>query len=542
MAKPKEQNFLHGAVILTAGVIITKILGAIYKIPLGNILGDDGYAYFYSAYSVYNVFLTMTTAGLPVAMSRMIAEAHEQGHYMQVKRTFSVSWWTFLIIGFVSACIMFLFPQQLADMLDRPEAAASIYTIAPGILFVCVVSAYRGYCQGHKNMTPTTVGQVIEVLVKVVVGLALAILFIRRGRTVEIACSGATFGVTAGGLAVLVYMYFYKKHYYHDPVSVEKDIPMSRSETLKQLLSIGIPITIGSSGMSLISLIDTKFINNRLQMAAGFSKHDSAVLFGVFSKAQTLYNLPAAFVTPLVISIVPSIAAFMVVKDYKKAGRTAEDALRITLDICMPMGIGLAVLAAPIMDTLYHGSHEAGANLLAIMGIASFFVCFSLVQNAILQAHGNEKLTIISLFTGGLIKITVDWVLVAIPSINIFGAPIGTILCYAVICIMNHLFIRNHYEYKPSLSRIVPKPLVSSLIMGVFAFGSYRLARLILTGDSRLITLVCMLFSVGVAVVVYIVAAIHTRAITKEDMILIPKGESIARYLHLKSADNKIED
>ena len=232
MAKPKEQNFLHGAVILTAGVIITKILGAIYKIPLGNILGDDGYAYFYSAYSVYNVFLTMTTAGLPVAMSRMVAEAHEQGHYMQVRRTFSVSWWTFLVIGFISACIMFLFPQNLANLLDRPEAAASIYTIAPGILFVCVVSAYRGYCQGHKNMTPTTIGQVIEVLVKVIVGLALAIFFVRQGRTVEIACSGATFGVTAGGFAVLIYMYLYKRRNYHDPDREEcSDTPMSSSDT-----------------------------------------------------------------------------------------------------------------------------------------------------------------------------------------------------------------------------------------------------------------------------------------------------------------------
>ena len=538
MAKPKEQNFLHGAVILTAGVIITKILGAIYKIPLGNILGDDGYAYFYSAYSVYNVFLTMTTAGLPVAMSRMVAEAHEQGHYMQVRRTFSVSWWTFLVIGFISACIMFLFPQQLANLLDRPEAAASIYTIAPGILFVCVVSAYRGYCQGHKNMTPTTIGQVIEVLVKVIVGLALAIFFVRQGRTVEIACSGATFGVTVGGFAVLIYMYLYKRRNYHDPEKEESaDTPMSRSDTLNRLLSIGIPLTIGSSGMSLISLIDTKFINNRLQMAAGFSPHDSAVLFGVFSKAQTLYNLPAAFVTPLVISIVPSIAAYMVVKDYKNAGKTSEDALRITLDICMPMGIGLAVLAAPIMDTLYHGSHSSGPRLLAIMGLASFFVCFSLVQNAILQAHGNEKLTIVSLFTGGIIKITVDWFLVAVPSINIYGAPIGTILCYAVICIMNHIFIRKHYEYKPSLARIVPKPLISSLIMGVFTMASYYLIRLVIHGESRLETLVCMLFCVAVAVVVYVVAVVHTRAITKEDMSLIPKGDKIARYLHLKSAE-----
>ena len=125
----------------------------------------------------------------------------------------------------------------------------------------------------------------------------------------------------------------------------------------------------------------------------------------------------------------------------------------------------------------------------------------------------------------------------AIPSINIYGAPIGTILCYAVICIMNHIFIRKHYEYKPSLARIVPKPLISSLIMGAFALGSYYLIRLVVRGESRLETLICMLFCVVVAVVVYVIAVVQTRAITKEDMSLIPKGDKIARYLHLKSAE-----
>jgi len=534
LGKAKEQNYLHGAAILTAGVIIIKILGAIYKIPLANILGDDGYAYFYSAYSVYNVFLTMATAGLPVAMSRMVAEAKEQGRYNQIERTFSVSWWTFMVLGTISFMFMFFLPHELANMLNRPEAAESIYTMAPGILFVCLVSAYRGYCQGHKNMTPTTIGQVIEVLVKVIVGLAAAILLVRQGQTKSIACAGATLGVSAGGLAVLIYMMIYKRRNYHNENKDATDSPESGSKTLSTLLKIGIPITIGSSGMSLISLIDTKFINNRLQVAAGFGPHDSSVLFGVFSKAQTLYNLPAAFVTPLVISIVPSIAAFMVNKQFKEAGKTAEDALRITLDICMPMGVGLAVLAYPIMKVFYWNSHSSGPALLAIMGIASFFVCFSLVQNAILQAHGNETLTIISLFTGGIIKILVDWFLVGIREINIFGAPIGTFLCYMVICIMNHIFIRRNYEYKPSLKRIVPKPFVSSIVMGAAAYVTYFVLSHIIGATSFMQMFICLAISIMVAVVVYVIAVIQTKAITVEDMSLIPKGDKISKYLHLK--------
>jgi stage V sporulation protein B len=535
---PKEQNYLHGAAILTAGVIIMKILGAIYKIPLGNILGDKGYAYFYSTYSVYNLFLTLATAGLPVALSRMIAEANEQGRTMQIRRTFSVAWWTFACIGFVSAAVMFLFPQGLANLLNRPEAAQGIYAISPAILFVCVVSSYRGYCQGLKNMTPTTVGQVIEVLVKVVVGLALAILFVKRGYGAETSSAGAVIGVSAGGLAALIFMAVYKKRRYSDEPVSNPDTPTSRGSILKELLRIGIPITIGASGMSLMSLIDTAIINDRLQSAAGFSTGESAALFGIFGKAQTIYNLPPAFVTPLVISVVPSIAACMVRGDHRGAGRIAEDSLRITLDVCMPMGIGLSVLAYSIINVLYPNSNAAGPGLLAMMGVATFFVCFSLVQNAVLQAHGDEKLTIISIFAGGIIKVLTDWFLVGIPELNIYGAPIGTFLCYFVMCALNQYFINRRYEpdSRPKLRNIVPKPLVSSVVMGAAAYLSYEGLAMAMGGADmgRLKMALAMLAAIAVGVVVYVFAAVKTRAVTAADMSLMPKGERITKLLHLK--------
>ena len=168
MAKTKGQNYMYGAAILTAGVVIMKILGFIYKVPIANIIGDDGYSMFLATYNVYNVFLTLATAGLPVALSRMISEANAEGRPMQAKRTFSVAWWTFFVVGLVCTLVMFCFPGQLADsVLHNPDAAPSIRAMAPAVLLVCLVSAYRGYCQGYGNMIPTTVGQVLEVLAKV---------------------------------------------------------------------------------------------------------------------------------------------------------------------------------------------------------------------------------------------------------------------------------------------------------------------------------------------------------------------------------------
>ena len=169
MAEHKGQNYLHGAAILTLGVIIMKILGFLYKMPVANIIGPDGYSMFMQTYNVYNVFLTLSTAGLPIALARMISEANAEDRPMQARRIFHVAWWTFFVIGLFFSLIMLLFPDFIAHrILHNPPAAMSIRTMAPSVLLVCLVSAYRGYCQGYGNMIPTTVGQVLEVLCRLV--------------------------------------------------------------------------------------------------------------------------------------------------------------------------------------------------------------------------------------------------------------------------------------------------------------------------------------------------------------------------------------
>lgn len=335
MQESQKQNYLHGAAILTAGVVITKILGAIYKIPLGNILGDEGYAHFMVAYNIYNVFLTLSTAGLPVALSRMISEADTLGQTMQMRRTFRVAFVAFACIGLLSSLIMFLFPTELASMMNDVEAAQSIWALSPAMFLVCMTSAYRGYAQGQSNMTPTTVSQILDVLAKTLVGLSLAWYFIRIGKSLPIASAGAIFGVTAGSIAALLYVAVYKHRHYPERTVSDPDVPDSPGRVLRRLLRIGIPITLGSCVLSMINLIDAKLVLNRLQVAAGFSYYDAKILYGIYGKAQTLYNLPAAFITPLTISIIPAITALIVQKKHAAAGEIAESSLRIAAVIAL---------------------------------------------------------------------------------------------------------------------------------------------------------------------------------------------------------------
>lgn len=533
--RTKGQNYFYGAAILTAGVIIMKILGALYKIPVANIIGDDGYSMFISTYNVYNVFLTLSTAGLPVALSRLISEANAENKPMQARATFRVAMKTFVVVGVFCSLIMLLFPGLIAGrILHNPDAAASIRVMAPSVLLVCLVSGYRGYCQGFGNMIPTTIGQVIEVLVKVVIGLVLAAVIMKSGGRKPEGSAGAIFGVTAGSAAALIFMALYKKINYKDVPVDDPDIPDSDARILRRFLRIGIPIALGASALSIINLIDSGICMARLQSGAGCGLREAQKLYGVYGEAQTLYNLPAAFITPLTISVVPAIAAANVRGENDKATKISEDSMRIAAAVCLPMGVGLAVLSAPIMRVIYRGSHPAGPGLLAILGVTSFFVCMVLMENAILQASGREKFTMITLVTGGLIKISVNWFLVANPGINIYGAAFGSLISYVIMAVMNYVFMCYALDKNPKVFNILKGPVVASVAMGACAWVIYFLISKIMGEMSWSHYVVSMIAAMIVGIAVYVIAAIKLKAITAEDMDLIPKGEKISKLLHLR--------
>ncbi len=554
MAEAKKQNFMHGAAILAAGVVVMKILGAVYKIPLQHILGDVGYGYFFTAYSIYNMLLTISTAGLPVALSRMISEANTLNRPNQARRTFRIAMTTLAIIGAVFSLLMLLFPTEMAVlMVSKPEVSQCVFALSPAVLLICLTSAFRGYIQGNGNMTPTTVGQVVEVLVKVIVGLLLAVVLKNRGAPLPVSVAGAIFGVTVGGLAALVYMFLSYWRLYHrsslEACRGSGDVPDSVGKTLGVFIRVGVIITLGASVMSVITLIDMKLLQSTMPHVPGIGPALADELIGSYSNMQTLYNLPASFITPMTIAVVPAISAAAARSARDEVSGIAESGLRVSAVVAMPMGVGLAVLSGPIVGVLYRDTHPMGPTILSWLGIAAIFVCIALVTNAILQADGNERLPIFSMIAGGIVKIACNLLLVRRPEINILGAAIGTVACYAVICVMNCAFIAHRLAKKPNYSAVFLRPLLSAGVMGVSAWAVYALASrllhvpsfrdmsaLIRSGHSvaRLPMLAAMCAAIAVAVVVYLVMIILTRSVTLEDMKLIPRGEKLARLLHIR--------
>ncbi|MEE1035754.1 MAG: polysaccharide biosynthesis protein [Oscillospiraceae bacterium] len=526
----KKQNFLQGTALLAMATAIVKVIGALYKIPLNAIIGEQGFGYFNTAYEIYNVLLMISTAGLPVAMSRMISQASSLEHYGQVRRIYASARGIFLALGIVGSLLMTVFCRQLAVFQNQPDAWAAIGCLGPCVLLICIMSTFRGFFQGQSNMLPTSISQVLEAITKLIVGMIAALALLKMTGSIPLAAGGAILGVTASCLLSSFYLFgCFRKSFKSLPVTNEP--VTSYRDTIKGLLIIAIPITVGSAGLQILTMLETKIYMGQL-LSHGFSQAEADTMRGIYGMTQTIFNMPCSFITPITISIIPAITAQLTLKNFKDAKATEESAARITGLISMPCAFGLAVLAEPVTALLggYTGEKLALATqLMTVLGISIMFNAVVLVTTAIMQAHGHVNRPVVNMFIGGLLKLAAVYILTGNPNIGILGTPLGTLLCYLVITALNILSIRSLIPEAPALVKNLARPFLAAAFMGLLTWLSwYGLKRIGM--DSRLI--LCGA-PIAVGVVVYCLAAVKLKVVTREDCLLLPKGEKIAKLLKL---------
>ena len=530
MSDNKKQNFLQGTALLAMATAIVKIIGAIYKIPLNAIIGKQGFSYYSTAYEIYNVLLMISTAGLPVAMSRMISQANSLGHSNRIRRIYKTSRAIFLTLGIAGSLLMTLFCRQLAAFQNQPDAWAAIGALGPCCLLICIMSTFRGFFQGHSNMLPTSVSQVLEAVVKLVVGMLAALLLLKSTGSVSLAAGGAILGVTISCMASSVYLFgkFRKAYGALEPSSEAAE---SYSDTAKRLMAIAVPITIGSAGLQILTMLETKIYMGQL-LGLGFTQLEADSMKGIYNMSQPIYNMPCAFITPITISIIPAITSHLTLLDHKAAKATEESAARVTGLICMPCAFGLATLAGPVTALLggYTGADlTLSTSLMTIMGYNIMFNAVVLLTNAMMQAHGHAVVPVVNMFIAGIMRLVVVYMLTGNPNIGIVGTPIGAMLCFLCIAVLNVFSMRRVMKDPPAIVKNLVKPFAAAAIMGIFVRGALYLLQM-LGITSRLI--LCGL-PVAVGVVVYVIAAVLFKAITREDCLLLPKGAKIAKLLHL---------
>ena len=550
----KKQTFLQGTAVLAMATVLVKLMGFLFKVPLNNIIGEDGFGYFNTAYDVYNVLLMISTTGLPVAMSRMISQAQTLGNHAQIKRIYRTSLYVFLTIGMVGSLGMLFFCRQLSVMVTTNENSwAAIAALAPCVLLICLVSAYRGFFQGQSNMTPTSVSQIFEAVTRLVVGLGLAWLVMKltgeaavraqgivlaSGETAQdygditLAAGGAILGVTLGSLISVVYLH-HKFRQSNQILSLGGGTAKSTRSTMQELLSIAVPITLGSAGLQIINLFDTMIYMRRLTGALQWTEKMADSAKGVYNFCQTVFALPCSFIPTITIAVIPAITASLTRKDLAEAKATSESSVRTMALIAMPCAAGLFVMAEPVIrllcSTYTEDKIQLAATMLAILGLTVIFNSLVLLLNAIMQAHGDVVTPVVNMLIGGIIKIIVNYILVGQPNLNIVGAPIGTFICYISITALDLIAMKRHISARPAIFKNIIRPGLASAIMGAATFMVYR----VLSNAISSWKLACLL-SLAFAVVLYAVLVVFLRCLTYEDCMLLPKGEKIAKILRIR--------
>ncbi len=579
----KKQNVLGGAMVLVIATALVKVIGAVYKIPITSIYGSLGRGYFASAYSIYTPIYAISMAGLPVAVSTIVSKNAALGKYRDVKQVLKITFPLFLALGIVGTGALLLAAKPYVSSIGSPFAIYSVLAIAPSILFCCIMSTYRGYYEGLSNMYPTAISQVIESLGKLIFGLVFANLMLKYAQQQIIAtgsvfgveaegpdsaivyalsASGAIIGVTLGtvfGAIFTILRHIIKKDGISKTMLQNSPLASSNKSIIKELVAIAVPTALSSLVLNVTNFIDSWMVQNRLEYvvsnsydkisaiygdsiaAAGVAKENiHTFLYGAYDTSLDFRNLVPTIMMTLGVSAIPIISGAMAKKDRKTINETVNTIFRTTMLIALPAGAGFVALSEPILGLLYRGTeNEPGisiaASVLALYGLMMAILTLSSPLTNILQAIGRADVPAKALAIGCVFKIGLNYILIGIPEINVNGAVFGTAFFYLLCIFIDYFVLRKETGVRIDIKTVFVKPLIASLACGGAAFGSYRLLSSIITfGDpsSRLNgqSLACII-SIGVAVVVYAIFALLLKTLVKNDILMLPKGEKIAKIL-----------
>ena len=519
---------MKGATILVIAGIVSKVFGAIFRIPLTNMIGAEGQAYYSASYAVYNLLFVIATAGFPVAISRMVSSRIAEGDFINAHKSYKLAMKVSWALGIASFLIMYFGAGAIAAFYKNPGSEASMKAISVALLFTPLVASMRGYYQGRQNMIPTGITEVIEQMIRVAAGLTLAYMFYKT--SLVKAAAGATFGASAGIMAAFLAMMVInardrdtrKKLLEESVVRAEND-----NERLKELLGFLIPVTIGSAVMPIMFNIDAGMIPRRL-LATGWDTVMAEKLYGLMGGfCDPIINLPNIFIDAICISLMPAVTTAFTLKSKKDLDDNIKTGLKTMMIITYPCAIGMIVLAKPILTMLFYRKYDEAVMAvpaLQILAVSIITLAIMRTFSTSLQGIGKMMLPVWNLLIGAGVKAVVSYILLGIPAININGAALGSVLAYVTAGILNYRALKKYTDVSLDIKSIFIRPLIAALIMGAAAIVSYKLIFMLTSRNS-----VSTLIAIMIAAFVYFVTAFMTGAVTKDEIELIPKGDLIYR-------------
>ncbi len=519
------QSFMSGVLVLSLSTVIVKIIGLAYKIPMIAYLGAEGMGYFNSAYEIYALLCVISTAGLPVALSMLVATSGQrEGARSRIYRSALAM---FLVLGGVGSLLMLMLAEPIAVAIGNPQAAFCIFAIAPALLCVCFAGAVRGYFQGLNRMVPTAVSQLIEALGKLIFGVWFASLALKQGRSVPQVAAFAVLGLSLGTLLSALYLFLIKAA---EPRE-KKSLLVSKEAYGRTLLRIAVPITLASAVLNVTRLIDMTLILRRLQ-AIGMGVSQANAVYGAYTTlAVPVFGLIPALITPISMALVPQLAAALEKRRTEEQAAVIDRSLRLTVLLSMPASMGITLYAKPILSLLFANEPDSvavAAPLLSLLGISILFSGLITTTNGVLQSYRSTIKPIFSMAAGAAVKWLVAYWLLGIPAVGVYGAPISTFACNFTVTAMNLRFISSAAPRSRKASgffTVYGKPLLASLLAMLASLAVY-LPILHLLGQES----VAFLASAGIAALTYGLLAVALRIVTAEDIALLPFGDRMLSF------------
>ena len=524
----RQRSLIGGISVLGVAGLICKVVGVLFRIPLSNMIGSLGMGLFGQVMPWYNLLLSITSAGIPVAISRMVSHYITIGEPGNARRVFKTALKLLTVLGIVSTIILLLCSRLLAVIVKTPEGYQSFICIAPSLFFVCIMSAYRGYMQGMRRMMPTAVSQLIEQVGKVAIALPLASIGFARGGEETgwiMGSAGALLGTSLAECAAMLYMII-RCHFVKTQPALPNESPISGRTLAKRIVMIAIPITLGACIVPLSNSIDASMLKS-LMMDSGFTDKAAQARHGLLTGIVfPLINVPTALAMAMSTNLVPAVASGLARKDMIFVARETGIGLQVASVVGFPCSIGMSLLAKPIVFLCFGRSYKL-AELLIASSLLEFsamtIILFTMVQatSGALQGAGKQKIAMLTLVAGVVCKIALNAILVSRYDINIHGAPIASLTCYTVSMIPNLYYTCKYTGYRFSVMNIIIRPLGAAAVMGGAVWAIYNY---IFGGEQGLLSaglskqLLLVVVCIGVGAIVYLGAALLFKAINPDHL------------------------
>lgn len=539
--RKNSKNYLVQGTILTVAAIVAKVIGMIYRIPLTNILGDDGIGYYSTANEIYNILLMISTFSLPLALSRLVSERRHLGQAKNAHKVFVCAMKFAVAAGAVMALLTFFLAGVITDnIMHVGSAALALRVLAPAIFLFAIAGAFRGFFQGHETMVPTATSQVIEQIVNAVISVVGAGVMMGIGTKMAEksgdpnlgpawGAAGGTFGTVASisvALLFLVVVYIsyqrtFKRHLRKDPTKhLESDQAIYRA----LLVTIG-PIVLSTLVYNIGTLIDQGIFNSVLA-SQGYSEKQYSTIWGIYSgKYRVLMNVPLCVASCLSPSVVPALTAAMADGNHKEAGIKVRDSIRYTMIITIPCAVGMAALASPIMQLIFGDAKSLTAGIMQQGALLIVLLALSTLSTGILQGLGEMKKPLYNTTIALVVQIVTLYLFLRVFRLNIYSVIYSNTIFALIICVLNAIAIGQKISYRQEIKKTFLIPLISSGVMGLVAIGIYQLFHLF-AGNA-----ISCILAVLAAMAVYGVLLVKLGGISEKELLGIPKGTLIVQIL-----------